>query len=289
LKFRRRTNAAFVVLFLLLLLSTASFAIFAHVESHPVTSLKAYLGFAVGAVLTYLLAKNFDWQNRGQDYRALAEGLRVGCAWKLCGIPDFASQSYLLRQPADAKWIRDALAALERTAVQGEAPLYEPRSKAALKATILHWVRPELQYYADAGRNVEKWLTGFERSAIVLVAASVIVAILTSLREAPSSAAGAFVEEHFGGMLVLSTVLAVGAGLLDAFAEKRAWKEHGHRYKHMARFLRDLVEQLDNAEEDRTAQAIDVLQKVGQEELDENSEWLQTHRERPLDLTHLGG
>ena len=52
-----------------------------------------------------------DVQGRYLDYRALAEGLRVQFYWRLAGLPDSASSSYLRKQLDELRWIREALRA----------------------------------------------------------------------------------------------------------------------------------------------------------------------------------
>lgn len=75
------------------------------------------LGFLAMLVLAYgvllYAVKRSDAQNRYQDYRGLAEGLRVQYFWTLTGVGDWASHHYLRRQEADLEWIRLAMRSCE--------------------------------------------------------------------------------------------------------------------------------------------------------------------------------
>jgi Flp pilus assembly protein TadB len=48
-------------------------------------------------------------RNRHEDYRALAEALRVQFFWMVAGLPDLAADEYLRKQAAVMAWIRDAM------------------------------------------------------------------------------------------------------------------------------------------------------------------------------------
>lgn len=73
-----------------------------------------------------------DVQNKYQDYRALAEGLRVQLFWRLAGLHDSASDHYLRRQAGELAWIRSSMRALdippnERDLDAHDAPLDKSR------------------------------------------------------------------------------------------------------------------------------------------------------------------
>ncbi|HEY1491715.1 MAG TPA: hypothetical protein VGF35_03745, partial [Steroidobacteraceae bacterium] len=68
-----------------------------------------YLGIFSAIVLLYLWQRRQDTQGRYLDYRALAEGLRVQFYWRLAGLADNVSTSYLRKQLDELRWIREAL------------------------------------------------------------------------------------------------------------------------------------------------------------------------------------
>src|SRR5262249_5413270 len=58
---------------------------------YPIVWATAYLGL-------YVRASRGDYQNKHQDYRALAEGLRVQFFWSLAELPDSVADHYLSKQ-----------------------------------------------------------------------------------------------------------------------------------------------------------------------------------------------
>jgi hypothetical protein len=57
----------------------------------------------------YLRVGRGEWQNRFQDYRALAEAMRVQVFWGLAATPVGASDNYLRQQSGELGWIQFAL------------------------------------------------------------------------------------------------------------------------------------------------------------------------------------
>src|SRR5260370_40720366 len=65
------------------------------------------------AFLLYFLVGWQKWQDKHQDYRALAEGLRVQFFWRLAGLSDAGENHYLQRQGNELALIRHAIDALQ--------------------------------------------------------------------------------------------------------------------------------------------------------------------------------
>ncbi|MEJ0008422.1 MAG: hypothetical protein WDM77_19190 [Steroidobacteraceae bacterium] len=93
------------------------------------------------ALLTLILIwhRRLDAQGRYLDYRALAEGLRVQFYWRLAGLTDNASSSYLRKQLDELRWIREAL-----RATGAVPPPLSARADLALKC----WIHGQADYYA---------------------------------------------------------------------------------------------------------------------------------------------
>jgi hypothetical protein len=71
--------------------------------------LAGYLLLLTMADLAYLRTRWRKSQDRFQDYRALAEGLRVQFFWRLAGSTRAVADYYLRKQRSELRWIRDAL------------------------------------------------------------------------------------------------------------------------------------------------------------------------------------
>nr|MBW4053350.1 hypothetical protein [Pseudomonadota bacterium] len=110
-----------------------------------------------------------DVQGRYLDYRALAEGLRVQFYWRLAGLPDSASSSYLRKQLDELRWIREALRAA--------AALPPPRTEHP-ELALKHWVGGQASYYADRAQSQRKRLHLFERASRLFMGAGLTATAL---------------------------------------------------------------------------------------------------------------
>ncbi|MGA9365988.1 MAG: hypothetical protein WBV35_00875, partial [Steroidobacteraceae bacterium] len=90
----------------------------------------AYLTTFASLTIILLWQGRRDVQGRYLDYRALAEGLRVQFYWRLAGLHDSASSSYLRKQADELRWIREALRA---------AAALPPPNAAHPELAIEHW------------------------------------------------------------------------------------------------------------------------------------------------------
>jgi hypothetical protein len=280
-KFRHWTTTTWFLIFAFVLGAATSLAVFAHRESHRLSYLVAYGLFLGAALVAYVCARIFDVQNKGQDYRALAEGLRVARGWRELGITDFVSDVYLTQQADETRWIRQALGALER--------LYKPQPRVPVKEVIDRWIRPQWSYYANAIHRDSGAIESFEKiSQLATVLSVALAAILFFGKLMPATWVGYLAKGRFDLIVILAAVTAVIAGLAHNVIEKLAWKEHVRRYTRMSRILEDSMERLEPSHDSlkpNEDEAICLLKAVALEELDENASWLQTHRARPLEVS----
>jgi hypothetical protein len=107
--------------------------------------LAAYLLLLTLADLAYLRTRWRKSQDRFQDYRALAEGLRVQFFWRLAGSRRAASDYYLRKQRSELRWIRDVL----RVCALRTAPL----SSGDYPAVQRLWVKEQRAYFDRAGQR----------------------------------------------------------------------------------------------------------------------------------------
>jgi hypothetical protein len=107
--------------------------------------LAGYLLLLTLADLAYLRTRRRKSQDRFQDYRALAEGLRVQFFWRLAGSRRAASDYYLRKQRSELRWIRDVL----RVCALRAAPLSAGDHPAVQRL----WVKDQRAYYDRAGQR----------------------------------------------------------------------------------------------------------------------------------------
>lgn len=105
--------------------------------------LAGYLLLLTIADLAYLRTRRRRSQDRFQDYRAIAEGLRVQLFWRLAGSARAVSDYYLRKQRSELRWIRDVL----RVSALRAGPL----AASDVAAVQRLWVKDQRAYYDRAG------------------------------------------------------------------------------------------------------------------------------------------
>jgi len=250
-----------------------------------------------------LSVKRGRWQDRYQDYRALAEGLRVAFFWRLVGQTAPVTDHYLRKQRSEMDWIRIAI---QNAAGDRQYPLAEElpenlrweRWDLALK----RWVEDQSRYFAGSAipKN-EKMLERTERIVKWLLIGSQIIpaglAVLLLSHHLPAILSESVEEiRHWleeGGhehmLVAFSALMAVVAGLVHTYAEKKAFAQHVKQYKRMEHLFARAERRLrDYIAQKKEHQAADLLLELGRESLEENADWVLTHRERPVDVPHVG-
>jgi hypothetical protein len=282
----------------------------AHVPEHPSLSERIVgmpwlllLFLAASIVASYWVHRDAtaqDYQNKHQDYRALAEALRIQFFWQLAGIPERVVDHYLRKQRGALEWIRNALRAwdTELLACPPES-MAGTQARDRLVAVTEHWVSEQRNYFASKARREQATLEAEEHGIERLVRASVALAlVLAVVLTAPLlvpfhvlEAIKHWVEDPWVHGLVMVTIvtLAVIAGLRHAYNQQMARSEHAKQFGRMSELFdtahRHLSAQLANG---NLAQATALLRELGEEALEENGDWVLLHRERPLEVPHSG-
>ncbi|HEY5263873.1 MAG TPA: hypothetical protein VIJ37_02705 [Steroidobacteraceae bacterium] len=230
------------------------------------------------ALLTFVLVwhRRLDAQGRYLDYRALAEGLRVQFYWRLGGLSDNASSSYLRKQLDELRWIREALRAAGAAA---------PPSAAHPGPALKWWIQDQASYYAAAARLHERRLLGLERCsrmflALGLLAAASLVIFWQQLQR--------FSTLHHWTVLIMG-IAPIGAALWEAYGERSGARTQGNQYARFAtifrraeRFVSHL--ELEPATLARRHGELALLRELGHEALIENADWVRLLRDRPIAL-----
>ncbi len=315
LHFATYTRAASRKLFLWVFVSALFFNLF-HSLPHPHISEHPSLGerlIAVPWLLLLFLASSIvasywvhreateqDYQNKHQDYRALAEALRIQFFWQVAGVRGDVADHYLRKQRGALEWIRNALRAWDTESSANEArEAVEGLRPERLAYVARNWVFEQRNYFASKARREQATLEEEEKKIEWLVRISVVMAILLAVvltvpLLVPIHALEAvkhWVEEPLthGIVMVIIVTLAVVAGLRHGYNQQMARSEHAKQFGRMSELFdaaqTHLSAQLDAGKlEDGAA----LLRELGQEALEENGDWVLLHRERPLEVPHSG-
>ncbi|HEX8758156.1 MAG TPA: hypothetical protein VF745_17600 [Steroidobacteraceae bacterium] len=217
-----------------------------------------------------------DVQGRYLDYRALAEGLRVQFYWRLAGLPDSASSSYLRKQLDELRWIREALRA---------AAALPPPPTAHHELAVEHWVGGQAAYYADRAHTQRERLHLLERRSRLfmgagLLATAGLVLFWNRLESLPA-------WHHW--IVVLMGFAPIGAALWETYAERLGLRTQVNQYARFAGIFsraKRFAERLERhpPRNDRQHALIALLRELGREALMENGDWVLLLRERPIVL-----
>lgn len=270
IRFQRICARTLVSLFLLGALAMVFVGIYAHLSEHAIF-LWLYLGSLAAGFSLFGWARLGHWQDRYQDYRALAEGLRVAFFWRLAGLRESVADHYLRKQRGELDWIREALrACCFRPAPAGE----EGNPTQTLAAVLKHWVADQRSYYQRATRRDHRLLGRLELTATLLFGTAVVLA-----------AVQAFLPERLEWLVFAMVTAPLAFGLLGAYAQKRGLQEHGLQYERMWKLF-ERAEQAVSAELDResTEDARAILFELGKEALLEHGDWLHLHRSQRIEL-----
>lgn len=306
LHFQRRTYGALAALFWGVFGVAVLFTVYGYLWKN-LSVLVGYL-VALGTVnLLWYVVKRRDYQNKFQDYRTLAEGLRVQFFWGLAGLQCSVTTSYLRKQRSELEWIRNALRAVSMWLAGIASPFDEhkgPDGARRLRLLLRYWVEPQNDYFAKAARRDEathallrvltKTFFAMSLGFSAIAAASFLakqgtlaawfpsVRLLTSWLEANH-----WVNETLTALMALA---AVTAALLHNYAEKRALSEHAKHYARMSMLFASAKVRLSGLIDTGAYQSAEILLRdLGSEALRETGDWVILHRERPLDLPQAGG
>ena len=146
IRFQRSVERALFGLFTLIFVAAAAFALFAHGghegPNAPPEPIAVYGIALVLADALFVYVKIRRWQDKHQDYRAVAEGLRVQFYWRLAGLEDAASDYYVRRQRDELTWIPRAIRAYGITAPAVDEGRFE-----TVRAL---WAAAQATYYENA-------------------------------------------------------------------------------------------------------------------------------------------
>jgi hypothetical protein len=236
--------------------------------------------FAVGVYL-HRQAERGAWHRRYLDYRALAEGLRVQVYWSMAGLSSpgggrFAHDVFLQKQDVELSWIRHVM---RNAAIKSDAspPEGRPRWPDGVEFAIREWIgRPDsgqIGYYANRALQRSRRNVLTERTGRIALWTGIGVAAMLAVT-------AVWLPETWHDVLLFSVgALTLAAAVREAYAFRTADKELVKQYRFMHRIFSNARRRLDSATTD--AERRGVLRALGDAALDEHTEWILMHRERP--------
>jgi hypothetical protein len=273
--YQRITHRVLRVTLLLAALLALIFEVYAEVLPLRVVPLGYLLCFAL-LTLVLIWHRRLDAQGRYLDYRALAEGLRVQFYWRLAGLTDNASSSYLRKQLDELRWIREALRAT------GAVP---PPSTAQSGLALKCWIQDQAAYYGTSARLHERRTLQLERWSRVFLALGLLAAFSLVVFWQPLERLATL---HHWTVLIMG-LAPVGAALWEAYGERSGARTQANQYARFAAIFRRAERiivrlELDPATPSRHHAEWALLRELGREALIENADWVRLLRDRPIAL-----
>lgn len=285
---RHKTNRVILCLAASLPAAVLAFEVYAHVFPTPFV-LSLYLTVIALAFAGYFFGiKRGKWQTNFQDYRALAEALRVQLYWALGGVPCGVADYYLRKHRNEMSWIHHALRGPALWAI-GPA-LWAIQSggvgQKRRKLVVDRWVLGQFTYFAGDKTRPDKALLNkrrhelFEKWASMAYFFGLALAMLMLLAQ--------LVLEHLDHTIIEAGIILMGfapavAGALSIFAEKSAFKDHAHSYSRMGHVFNKAQKLLAPDNEVDSEMFASVIRELGAEALAESGDWLMAHRDRPVE------
>jgi hypothetical protein len=281
--FQHKLLWAQVSLHVFTFLSFFFFVLFVHLPKHS----PRHWGLSAGLVIVvfglWKLCRQQAFDADHEDYRAIAEGLRVKFFWKLAGIEDSVADHYLGKLRSELDWIRNGFRGwnvAEGRQGHGTVDSMEVEDQRnRLGFVRKYWIDDQLRYF---GRSAESNLRYHECFHFVGLVCIVTVLVLGVLLLCVSNE-----KSYFDGVAIgLEASLALAA-LLHHFNNRMAYAEHAKQYTRMASLFARASDLLGKfLEHDDYEKAYDCVRKVGNEALTENGDWVLLHRERPVEVPH---
>ncbi|NHA13445.1 hypothetical protein [Thioalkalivibrio sp. XN279] len=241
----------------------------------------AFLALFATGVYLHRQAERGAWHRRYLDYRALAEGLRVQVYWSMAGLSSpgggrFAHDVFLQKQDVELSWIRHVMRNAAITSDADPAGV-RPPSPDGVEFAIREWVgRPDsgqIGYYANRALQRSRRNVLTERVGRIALCTGIGVAGVLAV-------IAARLPEIWHDILLFSVgALTLSAAVREAYAFRTADKELVKQYRFMHRIFSNARRRLDTASND--AERRGILRALGDAALDEHTEWILMHRERP--------
>lgn len=300
---KRNAHRHFTILATCVLVASLLFIFFGDYEVHFLKDVRAgasilsMLGLSAVilagySIYRYATRNRKRFQDRFQDYRALAEGLRVQVYWSMAGIGDSVAAHYMIQQKTELDWIRASIRTF--TLLRRGAP--EPADFDRLCRVAELWISSQYNYFAGAHEREERrhrrhelWFNMLAIAAISMMAFSAIVLAIIDFIDVhhlrPKQPWAFHFDRVKEGSLLIVDSLFIFAGLGRVSSEVFALEHHVKQYAKM-RSIYFRANQRFREYRDRgdVASMRRLFKDLGKMALAENGEWLLLHRERRLEM-----
>ncbi len=240
---------------------------------YPNWLLGVYFGlFSLGYII-------YRWANKRQihdkylHYRGLAEALRVQMFWQLGGLSESVADFYQRKHRNELEWIRNAVRALST-----HNWVHDQHS---IGVVLDEWIDKQVKYFKRRSVSNYHKMQRLHMLAEGLFLAGLGLAAALFLWGVFAHHSIHYLHSLHSSLIVLMVFLPAVGAVLDGYMEKSGFDAHFKRYREMFVLFERAAEVLrQNPNDDALHRR--VLLELGKAALEENSDWLLLHRERPV-------
>lgn len=236
-----------------------------------------YIGLIPAIALLVKKTSRDRIEDRFLDYRALAEGLRVQFFWTLSGIDENVSSHYLSKYEGLLTWIRKAVRSIEIITLRTGSAEHAPGNNAFLNITRKLWIESQLDYFGSKKRPLLARSQQFGNIMFLSFVLTLLVALVYGMYVLFAGVGNSEAINNF--QILLGVIAAVGVAA-QAYKNKRAYDELQRRYSLAQQTYASAKRELEIG----VVPPERILIAVGREALLENSDWLWTHRNVPIEV-----
>jgi hypothetical protein len=285
IRFQKRWFLAQVALHGLTFVAFLCFLLFADLPDHQLPFLLCSGGLVIGVLaLRRMLFRKLALDTQHEDYRAMAEGLRVKFFWRLAGIKDAIADHYLGKQRSELDWIRNGFRGwnvAEGRQTHGKPESLDDDAKRnRLGFLRKYWIDDQLRYFRRAAERNLKFHEFIERVGIICMIGVLALGFVLFVRALNY-------ERYLEPVAIGLEALLAAAAILHHFNNRMAFAEHAKQYQRMDSLFAhgsDLLRKFLECHDYQNA--FQCVRNVGNEALTENGDWVLLHRERPLEVPH---
>ena len=236
-----------------------------------------YIGLIPAIALLVKKTSRDRIEDRFLDYRGLAEGLRVQFFWTLSGIDENVSSHYLSKYEGLLTWIRKAVRSIEIVTVRTGIAEHVPANNTFMDITRKLWIESQLGYFGTKKRPLLARSQQFGNIMFLSFVLTLLVALVYGMYVLFAGVGNSEAINNF--QILLGVIAAVGVAA-QAYKNKRAYDELERRYSLAQQTYASAKRELEIGEVPPER----ILIAVGREALLENSDWLWTHRNVPIEV-----
>lgn len=212
-----------------------------------------------------------DPETAFEDYRALAEGMRVQFFWHLAGVNECVADHFLARQKAGLGWVRNALR-FYHLELLAAASIIPSEAHQRQKVAEECWVRTQRAWFQRKQDQMKRRIRRMKRGALLFFSLGLLMGgLLMENHLSP------FVPDDFVWVLrFLMAFLPVSAGLIRFYMEITGIEETNEQYERIIPVYDRAIVMLESR--DGGPSESEVFFQLGREALSEHGDWLLFHR-----------